>query len=95
MSRTKAGQKKHDERVLKSAEYYEKQGYKVSVDLPNHDKPKKIGGFIPDLIAKKKGEEIIVEIETKSTIKSDKDQHQAFKEYADKSEGRKFKKKIV
>ena len=50
---TKTGQKKHDSAVLKTAQWYENNGYKVKADLPDYNKPKKIGGFIPDLIVKK------------------------------------------
>ncbi|MBU4561875.1 hypothetical protein KKB17_00505 [bacterium] len=51
--RTKTGQKKHDESVLRSAGWYKKHGFRTNADLPGWNKPKKIGGFIPDLIAKK------------------------------------------
>ena len=51
--RTKTRQKKHDESVLRSAEWYKKHGFITKADLPGWNKPKKIGGFIPDLIVKK------------------------------------------
>jgi len=95
MKRTKIGQKKHDEGVLRSANYYEKLGFKVAVDLPGHKKPKEISGFIPDIIAKKGGEEIIIEVETRKTIISDKEQQEKFKKYAGRSNNRKFRTKIV
>jgi hypothetical protein len=93
--RTKTSQKKHDQAVLRSAEWYKNQGYKVKADLPNWDKPKKIGSFVPDLIAKKEEKEIIKEIETKSTNEKDKKQQEAFEEYAKRKKMREFKKKIV
>lgn len=93
--RTKVGQKRHDERVLRSVKWYEGQGFKVNADLPEYNKPKKISGYIPDWIAKKGKEEIIGEIETKGTNEKDKEQQQAFKEYAKKKKERKFKKKII
>ena len=92
---TKTGQKRHDEAVLRSVKWYEGQGYKVKADLPNYDGPKKIGGHIPDWIAKKGKKEIIGEVETKKTDKKDKEQQQAFKEYAERKRGREFKKKII
>ena len=46
--RTKNGQKKHGESVLKSAEWYKKHGFTTNADLPGWNKPKKIRGFIPD-----------------------------------------------
>jgi len=93
--RTKTGQKKHDKAVLRSAEWYENQGYNVKADLPKWEKPKKIGGFIPDLIARKGKKEIIKEIETPDTNEKDQEQHEAFKEYAERKRTRVFKKKIV
>jgi len=95
MKKTKTGQKKHDNGVLKSVEYYKSIGYKVFADLPNYEKPKKISGFIPDVIARKGRKEVIIEVETKKTLVSDQDQQEAFKKYANKSSNRKFRKKIV
>lgn len=93
--RTKIGQKKHDESVLKSAEWYKKHCFITKADLPGWDKPKKIGGFIPDLIAKKGKKEIILEVETKDTDKLDADQQKAFKKYSKREEERTFRKKIL
>ena len=93
--RTKTGQKKHDDSVLRSAEWYKKNGFITKADLPGWKKPKKIGGFIPDIIAKKGKKEIILEVETKNTGKSDADQQKAFKKYSEREEGRTFRKKII
>ena len=93
--RTKTGQKQHDRAVLRSAQWYKNQGYKVKADLPQWKRPKKIKGFIPDLIAKKDKKEIIKEFETKGINEKDQEQQEAFKEYAKKKKTRKFKKKIV
>ena len=93
--RTKIGQKKHDEGVKRSAEWYKKQGFKVKSDLPGEKKPKKIGGFIPDIIAKKGAAEVIIEIETKQSANTDKEQQQAFRDYANKNRNRNFRKKII
>ena len=93
--RTKLGQKQHDEAVLRSVKWYEGQEYKVKADLPDYDKPKKIKGYIPDWIAKKGKKEIIGEVETKKTVEKDKEQQQAFREYAKRKRGREFRRKIV
>jgi hypothetical protein len=93
--RTKTGQKKHDESVLRSVKWYEGRGYKVNADLPDYNKPKNIGGYIPDLIAKKGKKEIILEVESKNTNKSDTDQQKAFKKYSKREEERTFRKKII
>lgn len=93
--KTKDGQKRHDESVLRSVRWYEGQGYKVKADLPGYDKPKKIKRYIPDWIAKKGKKEIIGEVEKKGTNEKDKEQQQAFKEYVKRKNGRIFKKKII
>lgn len=92
--RTKTGQKKHDSAVLKTAQWYENNGYKVKADLPDYAKPKKIGGFIPDLIVKKAKVEKVIEIETKQSDKIDQEQQTAFKQYAKKN-NIEFKKKVI
>ena len=93
--RTKTRQKKHDESVLRSAEWYEGRGYKVNADLPDYNKPKNIGGYVPDLIAKKGKKEIVLEVETKNTNELDKEQQKAFKEYSGRGKERTFRKKII
>jgi len=93
--RTKTGQKKHDESVLRSAGWYKKHGFTTKADLPGWNKPKKIGGFIPDLFAKKGKKEIILEVETKNTNKPDADQQKAFKKYSKREKERIFRKKII
>ena len=93
--RGKGGKSRHDKSVSKSAEWYENQGYKVKADIEGWDKPKTIGGYRPDLIAKKGKKEVILEVETPQTVKKDYKQWQAFKEYADRKKQRKAKKKIV
>ena len=93
--RTKIGQKSHDEAVLNSVKYYENQGFKVKADLPGYNKPDKIKGKIPDLIAKNNSSEIVLEVETPQTVETDKKQISVFKEYADRSKNRKFRLKIT
>lgn len=93
--RTKTGQAKHDNGVLKSIKYYESQSYKVKADLPNYEKPKSINGCIPDAIIKKGKKEIILEVETKKTLNSDEKQRNKFQNYASRSKNRKFRTKVV
>lgn len=93
--RTKQGQKKHDEGVLKSAKYYKSQGFDVKADLPDMQRPKSINGRRPDLIAKKGTNEIVVEVETTQTIKKDKSQHKVFADYVSGKSNRKFRVKKV
>lgn len=93
--RTKAGQKRHDEAVLRSVKWYENEGFNVDADLPKYEKPKEIGGYIPDWLAKKGKKEIIGEVETKGTNEKDEKQQEAFEEYAERKPGREFKKRII
>jgi hypothetical protein len=93
--RSKTGQKKHDDSVRKTAEWYKNQGFSVKADLPGETKPKKIDGFIPDVIVKKGKKEIIIEVETKNIAKTDKEQQQAFRDYANRQSNRSFRKKII
>jgi len=93
--RTKTSQRKHDEGVLRSTKWYKNHGFKTEADLPGWNKPKKIGGFIPDLIAKKGKKEVILEYETENTNELDKDQQKTFKKYCKKGKGKIFRKKII
>lgn len=93
--RTSRQQTKHDKKVEKIKKYYEFQGYSVSADLKNEKTPKKIEGKIPDVVARKNGKEVIVEVETKDSDKKDKHQQDVFKNYADKSKNRRFRKVIA
>jgi|GEM_PF-2566283 len=74
--RGKIGQAKHDHKVQQRLEHYKEEGYRVKADLPGRAKPQKIGGRVPDIVAKKGNEIIVEEIETKSTLTSDKQQQQ-------------------
>lgn len=93
--RSKRGQKKHDDSVRRSVDWHKRHGFSVKADLPGEAKPKTIGGFRPDIIAKKGKKEKVIEVETKATMSRDKKQHQAFRDYANKDKNRTFRKKIV
>ena len=82
-TRTKIGQKTHDEKLIQRVKENQKLGLKVTADLPGMDKPKPINGMIPDLVALKYGKiRKIEEVETKATLILDKDQHKDFKNKA-------------
>ena len=91
--RSKQQKSKHDKALQSSANYYQNQGYKVDAALKGYNQPKTINGKRPDLIAKKQGKEIILEVETKKTIQADRRQQQIFKNYANKSKNRQFRLK--
>jgi len=81
--RSKDRQEVHDKKVAEIAKNLEKKGYDVQADLPGHKKPKRIGKHIPDVIATKGDKVLVREIETPATVSKDKDQHKAFKNWAD------------
>ncbi len=80
--RTKEGQKTQDLKVAAIAQRLERLGYNVKADLPGHQKPPAIRGHIPDVLATKRSQRLIREIETRGTVASDKNQHRAFRQYA-------------
>lgn len=94
-NRTKRGQALHDKTVAKWADQLKGPGKQILADLPDHKRPPMIGGFIPDVAVKQGGKiKLIGEVETPSTIKTDKDQQEAFKTAAKKL-GVDFKLKIA
>ena len=93
--RTPAQQGKHDQGVAKVVRYYEDLGYKVSADISGLPKPIIIHGRRPDVLAKKGKETVIVEVETKETLKTDVDQQKVFKRYADDHNSTRFRIKVV
>ncbi len=95
MERTKAQQSKHNARVRKIAGGYKGQGYKVKADISGYSKPRTIYGRRPDVIATKGARERIIEVETKSSMKSDVAQRNAFKRFVGLNKKRKFRTNVV
>jgi hypothetical protein len=93
--RTKRHQRRHDECVLRSAQWHEWNGYSVTADLPGYTRPKIIYGYIPDMIACKRGDEVILEVETYKSLRTDLRQQQAFQLYAEKKKSRRFRIKLI
>lgn len=94
--RPKASRSKHNQGVLKEAKELKRRKYSVYADIEGYKKPPRRGRFIPDIIAKKGNEEIIIEVETTDSANSPRDlaQQEAFRQAAKKS-GAKFRRKIV
>lgn len=93
--RSKRQQNKHDNEIKRLAKYYQGQGYKIDADIKDFDKPNTIYGRRPDIIAKKKGKTVIVEVETIDSLKKDQNQRQVFKRYTEKHKNTRFWTKIV
>ncbi len=84
VKRTKASQSVHNEAVKMVAQRLTRQEWKVCADLPGYCKPKPIGKSrrIPDVEATKRGVTRLIEVETKGTLRSDKEQHSSFRRSA-------------
>lgn len=93
--RSKSQQSRHDKAVEQLAKNYLAKGLKVRADLKGYKRPDPIKDKIPDIVAVGNGEKIIVEVETKGTLKPDKEQRQVFREYAGKRKDTRFWTKTV
>lgn len=78
--RSQREQSIHDRKVQQLANRFARKGFNVKADLPGYEKPEPIGekGRIPDIEATKPGTRKLVEVETRSTLESDKKQIQSF-----------------
>lgn len=88
--RSRSEQSKHDRAVKREAQRYKRKGWEVQADLSGHTKPPEIGGRRPDINAKKSGATHIVEVETPSSMKNDRDQHSTFRRHAGQKPRTKF-----
>ena len=72
---------------------YVAKGYKVWADIPRYPRPWSIYGYIPDIIAEKKGHITVIEVETPDTLysKHDVQQRNAFKRWAKRKKTRHFR----
>lgn len=83
--RTKQGQELHDRKVAEVARNLERRGYDVRADLPGHPRPPAIDGYVPDVVAVKGRKVLVREVETQGTVATDRDQHRAFDEWAERN----------
>ena len=97
MARSKQQQSKHDAKVLQVAEGLSRMGYKVEADLAGFSRPDTINGFRPDVVARKGWDRIIVEVETRDSLNTARDQAQqrAFKAAADRAKRTTFQRKVA
>lgn len=95
--RGKASQSKHDRMVEKIAQDYEDKGYDVSADVEGYSQPPTIGGYRPDIVATKGGQETIVEVETPDSVNNPRDiaQQGAFRRAARRSETRHYRRAVT
>ncbi|MCK4326301.1 hypothetical protein KAU86_02565 [bacterium] len=97
MPRSKNSQSKHDKAVRVRAKKLESQGFKVKADIPGFEQPPTIRKFRPDILATRRKQKRIEEIETKDSVDSARDlkQQQAFKQSAKASKNTTFKRDTV
>ena len=65
------------EAIRQYADWYSRQGYQVSVEPPPRELPEFLRTLAPDLIARRDGENIVVEIKTSSPASFDQVQRLA------------------
>ena len=96
VQRTPQRQSVHDQKVEEIARGYINRGWATKADLAGHSKPDTIYGYIPDVqaVLSNKWEEI-VEVETPESLDTDKDQHRAFKRYANERQNTEFKIEVT
>ena len=97
MPRSKTSQSKHDAQVRQIAKKLRDGGYKVQADVRGFPQPDTIGGYRPDVVAKKGKQKKIVEVETQDSVNSarDKEQQKAFRQAANRSENTTFTRKVT
>lgn len=95
--RKPTSQSEHDRMVKKLARDYKARGYDVEADLAGYETPPPVGGYRPDIRAKKGSHETIVEVETPETVNTAHAgaQESAFIRAARRSPTRHFVKKVT
>jgi hypothetical protein len=61
--------------VRQYADWYREQGYEVALEPPARELPEFLRAFAPDLVARRDGENIVVEIKTSSPASFERIQH--------------------
>jgi len=92
--RTEREQNTHDRKVREIARQLKKQGYAVRADgVRGYKPPRPIGKEMrrPDIEATRSGVRKIIEVETPSSLRSDKEQLKTFTRHAAQKRGTSFK----
>ena len=76
---------KHNQKVRKVAGGYKAQGYKVKADTKGYPQPLNVGGRRADVVAIKGRDKVLVEVETRKSMKTDTKQSQGLRKIAKKS----------
>lgn len=83
-------QSAEERKIASLARQYRNEGYKVYAQLKGYSKPELFGDYQPDLVVTKRGETIIIEVETSSTAKERKRAIEEFAKRAAEAEGVRF-----
>jgi hypothetical protein len=85
--RAREAQERHDRMVALVAAQYRERGFAVAAELPGFPPPEPVEGLVPDLVARKEGETVVVEVETRDTLFSEeyKGEHKAFRKWKEQS----------
>jgi len=94
MARSTKGQSQHDREVRRIAKDYQQKGYDVEADIRGWKQPSTIEGVRPDVIARKGSHETAVEVETRESVgsKRDEKQKEAFKDWSKGDPTKHFKR---
>jgi len=97
MGRSKRGQNVHDKRVRQEANKRKRQGFNVRADIPGFPKPPTVGGYRPDVDARKGSARKLIEVETPESKNSarDKGQQAAFRQAARRNKNTKFRRVVA
>ncbi len=97
MSQSKRSQSNHDRAVRQWAQQLKDQGYRVKADVAGFSRPDTVGGYRPDVDARRHDSQVLGEVETPDSVGSASDQKQqaAFRAAARRSEQTRFVRRIT
>ncbi|WP_414838339.1 hypothetical protein ACK3SF_02955 [Candidatus Nanosalina sp. VS9-1] len=90
--------RRHRNLIEKLASAYIRSGFDIKADhISSFDTPPKFSMVMPDIFAEKDGKKIIIEVETRNSIGTDRDRRQrrVFGEWAKKDKDRDFRREIT
>lgn len=90
--------RRHKNLISKLAFSYHQSGFEVKADhISEFETPPRFSMIVPDIVAEKNGEKIVIEVETESTRGSERDrkQRKIFGDWAKKSRKRDFRRELT
>lgn len=90
--------RRHRNLIKKLATAYIQSGFEIKADhIDEFENPSRFSMLIPDIVAEKGEKIILIEVETRNSIGSERDkkQRRAFGEWAKKSSDRDFRREIT